>query len=115
MTLAIAILIVLILVALVNPFMLWMPTMLQMTALVVIAALVVAYAGFILAERGGDEREVAHRAAAGRAGFIIGIVVLTAALLAQGFERAIDPWIATALSAMLVAKASARYFAGRNG
>jgi hypothetical protein len=115
MILAIAILIVLILVALMNPFMLWMPTMLQTTALVVVAALVIAYAGLVLAERGGDEREVAHRAAAGRAGFIVGIFVLTTALLVEGFEHAIDPWIATALSAMIVAKASARYFAGRNG
>ena len=82
--------------------------------LLVAAALVAVYAGLILAERGGDERDAAHRSIAGRVGYLVGIFTLAAALLVQGLSHAIDPWIASALSAMIVAKVAARAFASRN-
>ena len=55
--------------------------------------------------RADDERENLHRLQAGRAAYIAGIAVLTAALLWQGFiGHHVDPWIAVALGAMVFAK-----------
>ena len=92
-----------------------MPNSVHMTLLIVAAAFAAAYAGLVLAERAGDEREAAHRALAGRAGYIAGIAALTLALLVQGFHHAIDPWIPFALSLMVVAKVAARAAAARRG
>jgi len=99
------------LIAVTNPGMILMPTVMEMVALVVIAVLVAGYAGLVLAEKPNDEREDAHRAFAARAGFITGIGILTAALLWQGFNHAIDAWVAVALGAMILAKVIARAWA----
>ncbi|HVX90414.1 MAG TPA: hypothetical protein VHC20_02130 [Candidatus Paceibacterota bacterium] len=99
------------LIAVTNPWMIFMPTVMEMVALVVIAVLVAGYAGLILAEQPNDEREDAHRAFAARAGFITGIALLTAALLWQGFHHAIDAWVPSALGAMILAKVAARAWA----
>lgn len=107
----IAAILIISLIAVTNPGMILMPTVMEMVALVVIAVLVAGYAGLILAEKPDDEREDAHRAFAARAGFIVGIGVLTAALLWQGFHHAIDAWVATALGAMILAKVIARAWA----
>lgn len=101
------------LVSLCDPFMLLMPSALQMTALLAATVLAVIWAGFVVSERSSDEREAAHRMHAGHVAYLSGIAVLTAALLAQGFAHAIDPWILAALGVMVVAKVAARFFAER--
>ncbi len=95
---------------LVDPFMYWMPDMAQMAALTVAAALLAVFAGFILAEKAGDERETQHRMRAGRAAFLAGITCLTFALLYQGFTHSLDPWIPLTLCAMLLAKLATRSY-----
>ena len=108
--LAILVLLAIVLFTLVDPFMYWMPSMVQTSALTIAAALLIALAGFVIAEKGGDEREVQHRMHAGRAAFLSGIAVLTLALLYQGFTHAIDLWVPLALFAMVFAKVIARWY-----
>ena len=92
-----------------DPFMVLMPPPVAMAVLVLAAALSAAFAGLVVAERPGDEREDAHRAAAGRAAYLAGIVVLALGLLIEGFSaHHVDPWLLGALAAMIVAKVLAR-------
>jgi len=79
----------------------------------VAAALLAVFAGAVIAEKGGDEREVQHRMHAGRAAFLSGIALLTLALLYQGFTHAIDPWVPLTLFVMVLAKLSARWYSDR--
>ena len=96
-----------------DPFMYWMPSMVQMLALTIAAALLVIFSGFFIRERAGDEREVLHRMQAGRAAFLSGISILTIALVFQGLHHEIDAWIPMALIAMISAKLVARWYAER--
>lgn len=91
----------------------WMPPMGAMVALLVAAVLLVLFAGFVMQENGGDERDLLHRLNAGRIAYLSGIGVLTTALVVQGFQHAIDPWVLFALGAMVVAKAVAHYYSDR--
>lgn len=110
--LTLALLAVLLLISDILPF--WMPDMLGMIVLVVLAVLMLVFAGFVLRENGGDERDMEHRMYAGRAAYLSGIGVLTLALLVQGFMHAVDPWIPAALSAMLLAKLLSRLYLDKN-
>lgn len=105
-----AVVLVGLLIALTDPFMYWMPQALAMAALIIATALVALWAGMMLRERGGDEREAHHRMIAGRAGFLAGIVVLTTALVVQGFTHTIDPWIPLTIGVMVVGKLGARLY-----
>ena len=110
---SILILLAVVLFTLVDPFMYWMPDMLQMGALTVASVLLAVIAGFVLAEKAADEREAQHRMQAGRAAFLAGISVLTTALLYQGLTHTLDPWIPLALCAMVFAKLAARWHSDR--
>lgn len=108
-----AIVLILLLVALTDPFMYWMPPAAAMTTLVVAAGIVAAFAGIVLKENGGDERDASHRSFAGRFGYLAGLAILTTALLVQGFTHTLDPWIPLALGAMVIGKIVARLYAGK--
>jgi Na+/H+ antiporter NhaD/arsenite permease-like protein len=110
----ILVLLAIVLFTFVDPFMYWMPTMIEMMVLTVVAALLAVMAGFVIAENGGDEREVLHRMHAGRSAFLAGITVLTFALLYQGFTHSIDPWVPLALFAMVFAKLITRWISERS-
>lgn len=107
------VILVVLLILLINPFMFWMPSMMQMTALALTAGLIFVWAGFVLTERADDEREQANRTASGRFAYIASALVLTLALLVQGISHAIDPWIVYALLAMIVAKQASREYVDR--
>ncbi len=109
----VALVLVVSLFALTDPFMYWMPDMAAMFALIAAAALAAVWAGFVAKERGGDEREVQNRMYAGRVAYLSGIAVLTIALVVQGLAHTIDPWIPLALGIMVVAKLGARWYADR--
>lgn len=96
-----------------DPFMLWMPAEAQMAALLGAAVLACVWAGFVMYERSHDEREALHKMHAGRIAYLSGIAVLTVALIVQGFNHAIDPWISAALGAMVVSKLMARFYTER--
>lgn len=108
----IAIALVVLLALLANPFMLWMPGSTEMALVLVATILAVVYAGFVLMEQGGDERETLHRMIAGRAAFLTSVAVLTTALLYQGLTHTIDLWIPAALGLTILAKIVARIWAG---
>ncbi len=103
-------LLALVLFTLVDPFMYWMPSVVQMAALTIAAVLLIAWVAFIIREGTGDEREVQLRAHAGRAAYLSGVGILTLALLAQGMGHAIDPWVPLTLIVMIGAKLAARFY-----
>ena len=98
----------LLVVAGVVPF--WMPMMDQLIVLVLVAVLLTLWAAFVMLEGAGDEREVVLKMQAGRIAYLSGIGVLSVALVYQGVHQAIDPWIAVALIAMVIAKLIARWY-----
>jgi putative flippase GtrA len=106
----VALLVVLFLVLLTDPFMYWMPPMAGMAALVLACVSLLVWAGFVTYESASDEREAMHRMNAGRVAYLAGVSVLTLALLVQGLAHAIDPWVALALGVMVIAKVGARIF-----
>ena len=114
LSLIIVALLAIVLFTLVDPFMYWMPSVVQMIAFTIAATLLVVWVAFVLREEEGDERETQLRAYAGRTAYLSGVSVLTLALLIQGFMHAIDPWIPLALIAMVAAKLYARSRADSN-
>ncbi len=107
----VAIVLIVLLVLIGNPFTFWMPSMMLVSVLVVIAALVFVWAGFIFTETASDEREEWHRTHAGRAAYLSAAAVLTTALVYQGFTQKIDFWIPLTLAVMIVSKLFARFYA----
>lgn len=93
-----------------DPFMLWMPGIAQMMALLGAALLACVWTGFVMYERTGDERDALHRMNAGRMAYLSGIAVLTVALVVQGFAHSIDPWISIALGVMVLVKLGSRFY-----
>lgn len=93
-----------------DPFMYFMPSAAAMALLFVSATCVVVFAGFVMREKGGDEREAAHRSNAGRTGYLAGLAILTVALVVQGLAHDIDGWIPLTLGVMVVAKLVARWY-----
>jgi hypothetical protein len=98
------------LLLLTDPFMYLMPPMGVMIALVSATVLLVVWSGFVMFESAVDEREALHRMYAGRAAYLAGIAILTAALLFQGLTDSIDPWLAASLGVMVLVKMGARLF-----
>lgn len=90
-------------IALLNPFnfMTSMTMMMVQLALVVVFAL---FVGFVWKERGRDERELLHRALAGRVSFLAGSTVLVIGIVVQGLMYHVDPWLVSALAVMVLAK-----------
>jgi hypothetical protein len=112
---AVALVLVALLAALTDPFMLWMPPAAAMGSLVLAAALAGAWAGFVMLEKKGDEREMLHRMHADRFAYLLGAGILTVAILWQGFTvHHIDAWVAASLAAMVLGKLAARIWAQRN-
>jgi len=87
-----------------NPFDILMSGMVVTTLLVVLAAAFSLFAIFVWREEARDEREALHRMIGGRAGFLAGAVVLTAAVVIDGFSHEVSPWVAVGLIAMIAGK-----------
>lgn len=106
---SISIVLLLLLLLLNDPFMFWMPSGMEMIVLLVATALTGLWAGLLMKEQATDEREAEHRLRAGHLGYFSGILVLTTALLFQGFTHTIDPWITVALAVMILTKVITRH------
>lgn len=115
MHIVVAVLIVVLLALLTDPFMYWMPPMGWMATLVAAFVLLIVWSGFVMREKARDEREAQHVMHAGRVAYLAGIAVLTTALVVQGFQHTVDPWICAALAGMVLAKLVARAYLDRNG
>jgi hypothetical protein len=109
----IALVLVVLLLALADLIPFWMPDMAEMLVLLGASTLLLVWAGFVMYEKSGDERELTHRMNAGRVAYLSGIGTLTVALIVQGLAHAIDPWIAVTLGVMVVSKLGARIFADK--
>ena len=88
----------------------WMPMMGEMLALLIVAVLMLIWAGFVMQEVAHDEREVLLKLKSGRVAYLSGLGVLLLALIVQGLGHAIDPWIAVALAVMVLSKLFTRLF-----
>lgn len=113
MHIVLALILVALLFALTDPFMYWMPPAAVTMALVAAVGLVAVFAGFVVRENGGDERERLNRSYAGRVGYLAGLAILTLALIIQGLAHELDPWIPISLGAMIAGKVAAHWYADR--
>lgn len=99
-----AALIVLLILSL-NPFNIFMPTMLQTTLIYILVIVFGAFALFVWREKIRDEREGYHRLVAGRWAFLIGALILVVGIVIQHLQEGhIDPWLSVTLGGMVLAK-----------
>ena len=87
-----------------NPYV--MPMGMFLTTLLALIVLFGFFAAFVWREKGGDEREIVLLYRADRIAFLAGASVLILAVLIEGllFHMS-NPWVLTALSVMIAAKA----------
>lgn len=101
-------------ILLLNPFHFWMPDMMVMVMLAVTLGLFGIFASFILRERMADERDGQHRTLAGRNAFLAGSGMLTLAIVVQGYNHSVDPWLVIVLITMIVVKIMTRVWSDKN-
>jgi cobalamin synthase len=86
------------------PNTLLMPTSFQMVLLAVVLALLAGFLALLWREQPSDEREAQNQALASRMAYIVGSVVLIAALVVQSLRHELDAAIPVALLAMIATK-----------
>lgn len=109
-----AIVLLLLLFILLNPFRWWMAGMMLASLLVVSLVVFGIFAIFVVQEKVADEREQQHRTAASRMAFITGTLVLTMAILIQSLSHHVDPWLFVTFVVMVIAKLGTRAYIDRN-
>jgi len=93
-----------------NPSHLFMPDAVLMLLLVAILAAFCVLAAFVVRESAADERELSHRALAGRYAFLTGSAVLVVGIISEGMTHAVDPWLVYALIGMVLVKIGTRMY-----
>lgn len=101
---AIGVLLVILLILLINPGNLLMPSMAQMTILLAATIAFATFASLLWREQGGDERDQLHRLVADRFAFLATASVLMTAIVAQALMHMLDPWLPIALGALIIGK-----------
>jgi hypothetical protein len=101
-------------VAILNPFHLWMPTMVHMTMFALGIAAFGVYATFVVREESRDERDGMHRMRSGRVAFLTGATILVAGIIYQGLTDTIDAWLVAALVCMILAKIASHWYSDRH-
>lgn len=99
-----AIIILGLLVAIVNPGHFWMPSMVHMTMSVSLLLFVVLFGVFVWNEKARDEREELYKHMVGRIAYLVGTLVLVIGIVVQSMHHTIDPWLVMTLGAMIVTK-----------
>ncbi len=100
----VGLILIILLIALINPGDLFMPSMFQMTILALVMVAFALFAIMVWRERGGDERDRLHRFIADRIGFWTGGIVLMGAIIIQEFMHLNDPWLPVVLGALVLGK-----------
>jgi amino acid transporter len=96
---------ILVLLALLNPFDLFMPTELVYMILAAILVVFGVYISFVIKEDPKDERERLHRYISNRAAYVFGSATLVIAVVYQGISSyEVDPWLLIVLGSMVVSK-----------
>jgi len=101
-------------VALLNPFDILMPTMLHIIMLALAIAAFGAYAIFVMREKAADERDGIHRMHSGRVAFLTGAGALVAGIIYQSYVDQIDVWLVFVLVVMVIAKIGTHFYNDRN-
>lgn len=102
--LIVSFIIIILLIALINPFNLWMPQPMHMFMLVGLAIFFMLFAGVVWKEKAADEREMVHRAAAGRFAYLAGTLVLAVGVIYEGVHHQYDTWLIVTLGVMVLVK-----------
>jgi len=100
----IPIILISLLVLLFDPFMVLMPSSVQMLILVLVLIVFTFFSLFIWKEKSTDEREIMHRNIASRFAYLASATVLTIGVLIQSLNHTLDPWLLFALIIMILAK-----------
>ena len=93
-----------------NPFGLFMSNMMVMVIAAGLITVFALFAGLVWQEKPQDERESIHRMATDRIAFLVGVGVLVAVIVAQGFRHQVPSWAVATLGAMVLAKALVRIY-----
>ena len=97
-----------------NPFHMWMPSMMVDVVLVLLLAVFGIFAVYLFQENVADEREDNHRMLSGRFAFLSGSAVLIIGIVIEGFMGKTDPWLFLALVVMIFVKIATRVYTDRS-
>ena len=99
------------LVLLLNPFSIYMPTEMMISIISVVTVLFGLFFMLVFREQGKDERELAHAQFAGRTAFLSAGVIALIGLFWQAFYDTLDPWLVGVVGAMALAKVASLIYA----
>jgi hypothetical protein len=104
MEILLALVIVILLLVLINPFGVLMPSAMTMMLVAILALIFAAFAIFVWKEKPTDEREAFHGMIAGRVAFLFGAGTIVLGIIIQAFSHSLDNWLIIALGVMVIAK-----------
>lgn len=87
-----------------DPFRTMMGEMLEMYVTVLLVIFTVLFIGMVWQEKARDEREQTHRLLISRAGFIAGMASVTIAIIVQMLAHELDGWLIIILGSMVLTK-----------
>ena len=93
-----------ILIFLINPYNIIMPTELEALLIGSLITIFMLFSILIWKEGARDERENAYRSQAGRVSFLVGGLILVIGIGYQTVTYMIDPWLVLALIGMILTK-----------
>lgn len=105
-----ATLLIVILIAFINPTGLLMPESASMMMLVLFALSYFLYISIFWKEQSQDERDQAHALKAGRLSFLLGSLMLIIGISIQGLKHEIDVWLIVTLVLMILTKIAVRMY-----
>ena len=98
------------LILLLNPFDFWMPSMMLNGLILSLLIFAGIFVGIVWKEKPKDEREALHKHHAGSLGYLVGIGILTIAIIVQSIEHTLDTWLLIAFAGMIITKTITRIY-----
>lgn len=108
--LIIGLILAILIISFLDPFMIWMPSQFVMMFLFGLVVVYGSYAIFLWREKAHDEREEWHRLLASRYSWLAGSLVLIIAVIVEGLEHDVDPWLLYSLLVMVLVKIVVRIY-----
>ena len=99
-----SLILIILLVALLNPFDYGMPPPVQIAMTISLIIFFLILIGFIWQEKAQDEREYLHRFIANRFAYVTGTSLLVLGIVIQSTRHIVDVWLIITLTAMIIAK-----------